>query len=66
MKQVIVPDDIERLATQTVNAALAVHRTLGAGLLESAYQECLGIEPFLGRVVGKRRKQRHLSMALGF
>ena len=44
MKQVIVPDDIERLATRTVNAALAVHRALGPGLLESAYQECLGIE----------------------
>jgi GxxExxY protein len=44
MKQVVVPDEIERLATQTVNAALTVHRALGPGLLESAYQECLVIE----------------------
>ncbi len=44
MKQVVVPEEIERLAAQTVNAALTVHRTLGPGLLESAYQECLAIE----------------------
>ena len=44
MKQVVVPNEIEQLATQTVNAALAVHRALGPGLLESAYQECLAIE----------------------
>jgi GxxExxY protein len=44
MKQVVVPEEIERLAAQTVNAALTVHRALGPGLLESAYQECLAIE----------------------
>jgi PD-(D/E)XK nuclease superfamily len=27
----------ERIATQLVDAAVAVHRTLGSGLLESAY-----------------------------
>jgi hypothetical protein len=37
MKQVVVPNEIEQLATQTVNAVLAVHRALGPGLLESAY-----------------------------
>jgi GxxExxY protein len=50
LKQVIVPEEIERLATQTVNAALAVHRVLGPGLLESAYQECLCIELSLAGV----------------
>jgi len=44
MSEVIVPREIEALATATVNAALAVHRALGPGLLESAYHECLGIE----------------------
>jgi GxxExxY protein len=44
MKQVLVPPEIEALATQTVNAAFAVHRALGPGLLESAYQQCLAIE----------------------
>ena len=56
MKQVIVPDEIERLATQTVNAALAVHRALGPGLLESAYQECLGIELSLAGLKVEREK----------
>ena len=44
MKQVVVPADIESLARETVNAAYTVHRSLGPGLLESAYQQCLAIE----------------------
>ena len=44
MKQVIVPPEIEQLAAQTVNAALTVHRALGPGLLESAYEERLFYE----------------------
>lgn len=39
-----VPDDIEAIATQVVHAALTVHRALGPGLLESAYEDCLAIE----------------------
>ena len=56
MKQVVVPDEIERLATQTVNAALTVHRALGSGLLESAYQECLAIELSLAGLNLEREK----------
>jgi GxxExxY protein len=33
--------DIEKVATQIVDASIKVHRTLGPGLLESAYQKCL-------------------------
>ena len=44
MSKEVVPQDIEALAAATVQAALAVHRALGPGLLESAYQECLAIE----------------------
>jgi GxxExxY protein len=33
--------DIEEVATQIVDAAIKVHKTLGPGLLESAYQKCL-------------------------
>jgi len=36
--------DTEYTATQIVDAAIKVHRSLGPGLLESAYQKCLAIE----------------------
>ena len=61
MKQVVVPDEIELLATQTVNAALAVHRALGPGLLESAYQECLAIELSLTGLNVEREKSLPLT-----
>ena len=56
MSKVIVPQDVEALATATVNAALAVHRTLGPGLLESAYQECLAIELSLDGISVERER----------
>ncbi len=56
MNQVIVPSDVEALATATVHAALAVHRALGPGLLESAYQECLAIELSLAGISVEREK----------
>ncbi len=36
--------DIEVVARQIVDAAIKVHRALGPGLLESAYQRCLAYE----------------------
>ena len=36
--------DIEEVARQIVDAAIKVHRALGPGLLESAYQACLAYE----------------------
>ena len=56
MKQVMVPAQIETLAAQTVSAAFAVHRALGPGLLESAYQECLQIELALAGLTVEREK----------
>jgi GxxExxY protein len=32
---------VNELTTEIIGAAIAVHRALGPGLLESAYQECL-------------------------
>jgi GxxExxY protein len=37
-------EEIEQIATQLVDAMLAVHRELGPGLLESTYQACLAHE----------------------
>jgi GxxExxY protein len=36
--------DVEEVARQIVDAAIKVHRALGPGLLESAYQKCLAYE----------------------
>jgi GxxExxY protein len=36
--------DIELMARQIVDASVKVHRALGPGLLESAYQTCLAYE----------------------
>ncbi len=33
--------DIEAIATQIVDAAIKIHKQLGPGLLESAYQACM-------------------------
>lgn len=37
-------EEIERVATQIVDACVQVHRELGPGLLESTYQVCLAHE----------------------
>lgn len=42
--RVVIPVEIERLATIAVDAAFAVHTELGPGLLESAYQACFSYE----------------------
>ena len=32
------------LAEKVIGCAIAVHRTLGAGLYENVYEKCLGLE----------------------
>ncbi|MDX9706422.1 MAG: GxxExxY protein [Azospira sp.] len=39
-----IPVELDALARQVVDAAFRVHKVLGPGLLESAYQTCLEIE----------------------
>ncbi len=34
----------EQLTKNIIGSAIEVHRVLGPGLLESAYEECLGYE----------------------
>jgi GxxExxY protein len=36
--------ELEKIASQIVDSAIKVHRSLGPGLLESAYQVCLAYE----------------------
>lgn len=36
-----VPESVERIGRDVVDAALTVHRALGPGLLESVYETCL-------------------------
>lgn len=56
MKRVRIPPEIETSARHAVNAALAVHRALGPGLLESAYQECMAVELSLNGLSVEREK----------
>ncbi len=49
------PADLERLASVIVDAGLKVHRTLGPGLLESAYENCLARELELRGVAVRRQ-----------
>jgi GxxExxY protein len=56
MNKVAIPQDIEALARATVHAALTVHRSLGPGLLESAYSECLSIELAAAGISMEREK----------
>jgi GxxExxY protein len=36
--------EIDQIAEKVIGAAIEVHRALGPGLLESAYEECLSME----------------------
>ncbi|MDZ7613021.1 MAG: GxxExxY protein [Flavobacteriaceae bacterium] len=49
--------EINLLTEKIIGAAIEVHRTLGPGLLESAYQECLVFElNYLGLQVEKEKR----------
>src|SRR5258705_13594517 len=39
-----LPQEVEKLASLTVNAAYKIHKALGPGLLESVYEVCLAHE----------------------
>lgn len=39
-----IPEDLEEISYAVIGLAIEVHRQLGPGLLESAYQECLYYE----------------------
>ncbi len=49
--------EINQLSSKIIGAAIEVHKTLGPGLLESAYEECLSHELGLRRLSLERQKQ---------
>jgi GxxExxY protein len=53
--------DINKLTGQIIGAAIEVHRTLGPGLLESAYEECLCHELNLRGLNYERQKPLHIE-----
>jgi GxxExxY protein len=61
-EKVVIPQEIEALATNSVDAALEVHRQLGPGLLESAYEACFAHELELRGI----RHQRQVTVPLNY
>ncbi len=49
--------DINKLTGEIIGAAIEVHKTLGPGLLESAYEECLCHELKLRGIPYERQKE---------
>lgn len=52
----------EQLTSEIIGAAIEVHRVLGPGLLESAYEECLCRELELRQV----RFQRQVALPVSY
>ena len=48
--------DINKLSSDIIGAAIAVHKALGPGLLESVYEECLGHEFGIRGLTYERQK----------
>ncbi len=53
--------DINRLTETIIGCAIEVHKTLGAGLLESVYRECMILEMTHAQLCFER--ERHIALA---
>ena len=52
---------INQVSQAVIGAAIEVHRTLGPGLLESAYEQCLSHEFSLRQIPFERQKPLHVD-----
>jgi len=52
---------INDISQAIIGAAIEVHRTLGPGLLESAYEQCLSHEFSLRQIPFERQKELHVD-----
>ncbi|MEM9079355.1 MAG: GxxExxY protein [Verrucomicrobiota bacterium] len=50
--------DLNQIGTEIIDAAIAVHRELGPGLLESAYESCLAFELTKRGLTVERQKEQ--------
>lgn len=48
--------DSEKLTEEIIGAAIEVHRTLGPGLLESVYEECMAVEFRMRKIRFERQR----------
>ena len=61
-EKIVIPAEIEEMATIAVDAAFAVHSEFGPGLLESAYEACFARELELRGI----KYQRQLAVPLNY
>ena len=61
-EKIVIPAEIEQMATTAVDAAFAVHFEFGPGLLESAYEACFARELELRGI----EYQRQLPVPLNY
>ena len=54
-------DGVNKLTGEVISAAIEVHKTLGPGLLESAYEECLCREFDLRKIPYERQRELPLE-----
>jgi GxxExxY protein len=56
--------DINKLSGEIIGAAIEVHKALGPGLLESAYEKCICHELSIGGLSLERQKPLNFNVIL--
>ncbi len=51
-----IPDELNKLSTKVIGLAIKVHSSLGPGLLESSYKECLFYEIMMAGFFAEKEK----------